>query len=81
MHVERLRPQIFRDYYNVGTSYDGFSPGSSSEYDRSLVTSRVYERTRIHTLAGKSDFMMLSYVKRRGRRFKKRHLQSGQIHF
>ncbi|VDO52940.1 unnamed protein product [Schistosoma margrebowiei] len=51
MHVERLRPQIFRDHYNVGTSYDGFSPGSSSEYDRSLATSRVYERTRIHTLA------------------------------
>ncbi|KAH9594755.1 hypothetical protein MS3_00008194 [Schistosoma haematobium] len=51
MHVERLRPQIYRDYYNVGTSYDGFSPGSFSEYDRSLVTSRVYERTRIHTLA------------------------------
>ncbi|CAI2723596.1 unnamed protein product [Schistosoma spindalis] len=51
MHVERLRPQIFRDYYSVGTSYDGFSPGSSSEYDRSLATSRVYERTRIHTLA------------------------------
>ncbi|KAK4472699.1 hypothetical protein MN116_003927 [Schistosoma mekongi] len=51
MYVERLKPQIFRDSYNVGTSYDGFSPGISSEYDRSLATSRVYERTRIHTLA------------------------------
>ncbi|CAH8481739.1 unnamed protein product [Schistosoma rodhaini] len=51
MHVERLRPQIFRDYYDVGTSCDGFSPGSSSEYDKSLATSRVYERTRIYTLA------------------------------
>lgn len=51
MHVERLRPQIFRDYYDVGTSCDGFSPGSSFEYDRSLATSRVYERTRIYTLA------------------------------
>ncbi|CAH8829605.1 unnamed protein product [Trichobilharzia szidati] len=51
MHVERLRPQVFRDSYNVGTSYDGLSPGSSSDYDRSLATSRVYERTRIYTLA------------------------------
>ena len=52
MHVERANPIRYHGLYNVNENLVFQNASQKADADRSIATSRVYERTRIYTLAG-----------------------------